>query len=80
MSNFEIEEIFKCAFRKELNEEFDREKEKILDDLSLKIEQKRSKLVGELIDTLSFEISRNEHSMDPIINIKIITKSIDNCR
>ena len=74
MSNFEIEETLKCALRKELNEEFDQAKEEILNDLSLKIELKRNKLIGDLINTLSFEISRNEHSIDPVINIQIISK------
>lgn len=74
MSNFEIEETLKCALRKELNEEFDQEKEKILNDLNLEIELKRNKIIGDLINTLSFEISRNEHSIEPVINIQIITR------
>ena len=74
MSNFEIEETLKCALRKELNEEFDQEKEKILNNLNLEIELKRNKLIGDLINTLSFEISRNEYSIEPVINIQIITK------
>ena len=67
MSNFEIEETLKCALRKELNEEFEQEKEKILNDIDLKIELKRNKLIGDLIDTVSFEIK-------PTINIKITTR------
>ena len=74
MNNFEIEEILKSALREKLNKEFDKEKEKILEDLDLKIELKRNKIIGNLIDTLSFDISRNMEGIEPIINIRIITK------